>query len=296
MSFIKFFKTYCAGVLSFLIFGSLTIFWSLLHQVDCPIILFHRALWTFLFALPINVMNRNYKLIIPIIKKKWFYLFLSSLMISINWYTFVYAVNANYIFEAGLAYYISPIITVFLSFLLLKEKLTQRQCLAIVLASSAILYLIISKNIVPKYALVIGLSFSLYGILGRKIQTPPILRIMLETFSMTLLFLFLFKNPKELHIIFLHFDFQTKILCILSGLLTLIPMFLYILATKQMPLTTLGVLNFLLPTVVFFISIFYFHEPIDREKFITILWIWVGIALYISELFRIKKNIPIRRV
>lgn len=282
------FKHYGIGISSFVIFGFLPIFWSLLRHVDSYTILFHRCFWTLLTLLPFALYKSDYKEVISSLKKKWPYLCLSSVAVAINWFTYIYAVNTNHVFEASLAYFISPLISLLLGFFLLKETLSRKQIAAVLLASLAILYLLIAKGIFPKYALIIGFSFSCYGLLGRKIPSPVFIRLIVESFLATLLFILFFRSPRVLFNSFVNFDLSTQSYLILSGLVTIVPLTLYIKAAKYLPFSTTGILNFILPTIIFLVGLVYFRETLDRDKLITILLIWLGVGIYVADLVQNK--------
>ncbi len=278
-------------IASFLTFGFLSIYWSLLKHVESDTILLHRSLWTFLTLIPCVIYNKNYKTVLSSLRASWKYFIISSLFIATNWLTFIYAVNNDYVFEASLAYFISPLITILLSFFFLKESINGRQGFAILLALLSIAYLLIAKGIFPKYALLIGCSFSLYGLLGRKIQAATDVRLIVESFFVSVCLLFFLQSPQGLLMHFQEATISTRLFLVFSGLVTIVPMSLFIIAAKNVKFTTVGVLSFILPSMVFLVGIFYFHETIDREKLISIILIWIGVGLYIFDLLFPKKTI-----
>lgn len=284
-------KHYGIALTSFLLFGILPIFWSLLGHIDSRVILFHRCFWTFLTLLPLALYTCRFKDVWVSLQKAWPYLALSTIAISINWFTYIYAVNTNHFFEASLAYFISPLITLVLGCVLLKESLTKKQLVAVLLAFAAILYLLIAKGIFPKYALIIGSSFSCYGILGKKIPTHPFVRLIVESFCATLLLLLIFLSPSDLLNEFIHLDLPTQSYLILSGAVTMLPLSLYIVAAKNLRFSTFGILNFIIPTIIFLEGLVYFHEKIDRDKLIALVLIWVAVSVYIMDLVQGKWSV-----
>ncbi|NGX55363.1 MAG: hypothetical protein KR126chlam2_00997 [Chlamydiae bacterium] len=277
-------KNYALAVASFVLFGLLPIYWSKLHQVDSYIVLFHRCFWTFVTLIPILIYKRDFRPFFSLFCKKWPYLILSSVTVAINWCTYIYALNNNHIFEGSLGYFLAPFSSVFLGFLFLREKLRQKQIVAIIVALLAIVYLMISKNIFPKYAIIIAFSFSFYGMLGRFIQTSAVNRMAFDGLLVSLLFVIFFQYPHALWSGFHQYESATQLLLILSGLVTIVPLSLYIIAVKRIPLSSVGILGFIIPTLGFLLCIFYFHEVIDLQKATVIGIVLISMGLYIADL------------
>ncbi len=284
-------KNYGLTVSSFVVLGLMPIYWSKLHQVDSYTIFFHRCFWTFITLIPILIYKRDFRVFFSQFCKQWPYLILSSVSIAINWCTYIYALNNNHIFEGSLGYFLAPFSSVFLGFLFLREKLRQKQIIAIVVALLAIVYLMIAKNIFPKYAIFIACSFSVYGMLGRFIQISVVNRMAFDGLLVSLLFVIFFQSPHALWSGFHQYESATQLLLILSGLVTILPLALYIVAVKHIPLSTVGILGFIIPTLGFLLCIFYFHEAIDRAKATAIGLIWISVGLYIADLYRPQESL-----
>ena len=284
-------KNYGLAVASFVFFGLLPIYWSKLHRVDSYTILFHRCFWTFITLIPILIYKRDFRAFFSQLHKIWPYLILSSVSIAINWGAYIYALNNNHIFEGSLGYFLAPFVSVFLGFLFLREKLSRKQIVAISVAFLAIVYLMIAKNIFPKYAIIVACSFSVYGMLGRFIQTSVVNRMVFEGLLVSLLFVIFFQSPHALWIGFHQYESATQLLLILSGLVTILPLSLYVLAVKRIPFSSVGILGFIIPTLGFLLCIFYFHEAIDLEKAIAIGIIWISVGLYIADLYQPQESI-----
>lgn len=281
-------------VISFIMMGFVPIYWALLSHVNSYTVLIHRSVWTSLSILPFLILNGNYRTLLPALKKSWPFLLLSTFFIAINWLTYIYAISQHYLFEASLAYFIAPLISIVLGLVFLKESVSIRQSFAVLLAVLAIVFLLISKGIIPKYALIVAISFSFYGLLGKKIDTSPVTRMFIESCLLTVFLFIFFCNPSQFCSVFFTFDFATKLYLILSGAVTFIPMSLYILSVKQVKFATAGILSFILPTVIFLVGIIYFHEQVDRHKLFSIFLIWGGVGLYILDLLKMKKTAVIK--
>ncbi len=283
-------KYYLMAICAYVLVGFLPIFWDLLRDTKSYMILMHRCVWTFVFLLPVVLLTCPFKGLVESLRRDFFYLLLSSCFIGINWFTYIYAVNHQNVIEASLAYFIAPLITVFLSSVFLKEKTSSLQKIAVILACASILFLIVAKHVFPKFGLMIGGSFSLYGLMGRKIRSNVISRICTETFLLTVLFFLVFQSPIAFVQDFVHFDFSKIILLLCSGVLTITPFFLLNTSIKHLPYSTVGILGFIIPTLIFLVGVVYFHEKMDRDKLHTILFIFLSVGFYIFGSFRKDKS------
>ncbi len=290
---------YLAVVLAFCIFGFMPIYWSVLSHVDSTVILFHRSLWIFFTLLPYFLWKSRLKKayfieIGTLIKKNWGSLLFSSGAISMNWLGYIYAINHGYVIEASLAYYISPILTIVLSLIFLKESMSIRQWISVAFVFLAIIYLLVAKGVFPKFALLIGISFAIYGILSRLMSFPALEKLAIETFIIVLFLSFFAVKPTVVYLDFINASLSTKYLLFFTGTVTMIPMLLYIQATKLLKFTTIGILGFILPTLILLLGFFYFKTPWELENIICMAFIWPSIGLYIFDLFKEKQtNSPV---
>ena len=182
---------------AYILWGILPIYWKLIDEVPALEILAHRVIWSFIFVLIIVVILKrkilkNFFQVQMSQKKTWLGLFLASLFISINWFTYIYAVNTNHIVEASLGYYINPLIAVLLGVFVLREKVNKMQAISFILAGIGVLYMTISVGKIPWISLILALSFGFYGLSKKLIKVDSILGLLLETlFILPFAFLFL---------------------------------------------------------------------------------------------------------
>ena len=172
---------------AYILWGILPIYWKLIDEVPALEILAHRVIWSFIFVLIIVVILKrkilkNFFQVQMSQKKTWIGLFLASLFISINWFTYIYAVNTNHIVEASLGYYINPLIAVLLGVFVLREKVNKMQAISFILAGIGVLYMTISVGKIPWISLILALSFGFYGLSKKLIKVDSILGLLLETF------------------------------------------------------------------------------------------------------------------
>lgn len=274
-------------------------FWSVfplyfkrLESYDSMEIIVHRAFWTFLFLSLFLLIKRHWHFIATLkANPKWLGLtFVSGFLIACNWLTYVWAVNHDKIIDASLGYFLSPLFGIALSFFVLKERLRALQWLAVVLASLAMLLQIAILGSFPIVALTLAVTFSLYGLLHKKNPLDAVSALFIETALML---------PFFLGWLWTH-DVATKQLAtwqssdifwlILSGPITLIPLLAYNRATKLLNFNTLSFMQYISPTAVFLIGVFYYGEAFDLQRLFIFALIWLGLALYTLDLLKHRKT------
>jgi chloramphenicol-sensitive protein RarD len=284
------------AALAFMLLGLMSIYMSLLSHIECSLILLFRNVWVVITLLPYLLLKSDFKLLFAQVKRFFPYLLLSTTAVAINWLCFIYAVNNNHIFETSLAYYISPVISVLLAFIVLREPLTPRQIITVILISLAIAYLLIVKGVLPQYALLIAGSFAFYGFISKSIPIEPFERMAIENLLMSFIFFFIIETPAGLFTQFISYDSTTQLVLAFLGLTTVVTTGLYIVSSDRLQFALVGVLSFILPTVVFVVGIFYFEESIDIDKGIVISLIWSGVAFWIYDLLvrahKVQSTVP----
>ena len=190
---------------AYILWGILPIYWKFLDGIPALEILAHRVIWSFIFVLLIVLLLKrkqlkNFFQVQMSQKKTWFGLLLASFFISINWLTYIYAVNTNHIVESSLGYYINPLIAVLLGVLVLREKMNKLQLVSFVMAGIGVIYMTLSVGKLPWISLVLALSFGFYGLSKKLIKVDSILGLLLETlfvFPFALMFLSVFRCDRS---------------------------------------------------------------------------------------------------
>ena len=211
-------------------------------------------------------------------------LFLAGILIAINWYGFIYAVTSGNALQASLGYYIFPLVAVFLGIVFNKEKFTFIQILAICLVIISVVSLIYMNGEVPGLALILAFSFGFYGLIKSNVKLNPISSVTYETILITplaIIVMIIFTEPtiNRENI----FADSTLILLIFSGLITAIPLVLFSIGTKVFSYATVGLVQYLNPTIQFIIAIFYFEEAFELGHAIAFFLIWVALFIYSFE-------------
>ena len=251
----------------------------------------HRTIWTaFLLIFSISIYSK-WKDILSIIKniKKTLILILTSVLIVANWYTWIYAVTVNKLIDASFGYFIFPILSVFFGILFLKESYNKMKLISVALVILAVIYLLIDIKSTPWIGLIVAFTWSAYTLIRKKIQIPTDLGLFIESAFMTpfalIAFYFITKNGSNY---FGTDDITLSLWLFFAGANTLIPLFLYLYGSSLSGLGPSGMIFFLAPTGQFLLGFYYFEEPLDLNKLISFIIIWIAVAIYLRDLAKDK--------
>ena len=276
-----------------------SIFWGLpqplffneLNHIDTLEIILHRGLWSFVFLFLILLLVTNLNDFYDLFKssKKIFVLTLTAFLIASNWACFIYAVGQSRVQDASMGYFITPMISIVLGNIFLKEKLTKYKTTAVLLMLLAIIYLFINLKEVPILIILIGSTWAVYGLLRKHIMVSPSIGLLYETFIISIFsvpyLIFTFTNGESN---FISIDLKTTILLVLTGGVTIFPLFFFNLGLKYIQLGLAGVLFYLAPSFHFITSYFILNEEILYGKMISFIIIWIGIIFYIYDTYKIR--------
>jgi chloramphenicol-sensitive protein RarD len=287
---------YTAG--AYLLWGILPIYWKFIDEVPALEILAHRVIWSFIFVLIIVVLLKrkilkNFFQVQMSQKKTWLGLFLASLFISINWFTYIYAVNTNHIVEASLGYYINPLIAVLLGVFVLREKVNVLQAVSFVIAGIGVIYMTVSVGKLPWISLVLALSFGFYGLSKKLIKVDSILGLLLETlFVLPFALLFLaYLGVNDQHS-FSTGSIKNDLFLLGSGIATALPLLWFGIGAQKIPLYMVGFLQYISPTISLILGVLMYGESFTKDHVVTFACIWIAIALFTISNIRqgIKKR------
>ncbi len=280
------------AILAFVFWGLVPIYFKLVSHVAPFEVLIHRILWSVLFLTLILLLTKSFDNLIFILKdrKKLKILFISAILVSINWLTFIWAISNNMIVEASLGYYINPLISVLLGFLFFKERMTKIQILAISIAFFAIVYQIYTLGSLPTISLILAFSFAFYGLARKKVNVESVSGLLVETLLISPFalgyFIYLIYIEKNAFTIPLD---TTSLLLISAGLVTIIPLIWFNSAATRISMVKLGFLQYIGPSISFLLAIFIYNEPLNSDKLITFTMIWFALILFSTRTNNIKK-------
>ena len=247
----------------------------------------HRTVWTALLLLLTTSYFSKWNEFNKIIKKKIniFILLITGILISINWFTWLYAVKMNRLLDSALGYYIFPILSVFFGIIFLKEKYNRNKIISVLLVVAAMIYLVIKLGEIPWIGLTVAVTFSLYGLIRKKVKVSSDIGLLIETLLISPiaigLFIFLIKNNVNI------FSLNKPVLSFYlfwAGLMTLIPLFWYTKGFELIGIGPASMIFFLTPTAQFFLGLYYFGEPLILDKLISFIFIWIAVIIYLNEL------------
>ena len=264
-----------------------TIFFKFVSFASFIELTVHRTIWTAVLLVLSTSLLRKWPEFIRIIKKRknQFLLFLSGLLVSINWGTWLYAVSVNRLLDSSLGYYIYPIISVFLGRIFLKEKLNKNQFIAVTLVVISLIYFLLKLGELPWIGLTVAITFSIYGLIRKKIRVSSDIGLLIETLLISPIAVVLFIYLVNMNMnIFSTAEPILSFYLFWSGFMTLVPLFLYTLGFKIIGIGPASMILFLTPTSQFLLGITYFGEILTLEKFLGFLIIWVAVSIYLNEL------------
>jgi chloramphenicol-sensitive protein RarD len=278
-----------AALAAFVFWGVLPIYYKALETVGSWEVLAHRVIW----SIPILVLflairdGRQIwgRLRLPLKSIAW--LFLSGLVLSLNWFVFVWAVANEHILDTSLGYFFSPLISVLLGYVILKEHLNALQVVAVALAAIGTIYLAWFLGRPPWIAITLAISWGFYGLLRKRLDVGPMLGLLWETMLMLLPALgYLLWLSVQSELQFLHISTGIDLLLLGSGLATVLPLIWFNMAAQKLPLSILGFIQYLAPSMSFLIAVFLYGERFTQGHGVAFSCIWLALALVSIEPFR----------
>lgn len=290
-------KSLIAILICYLSWGVFPIYFKLLKEIDAYEILSHRIVWSFVFMIIVVAVSKNRKKVFNEIsllwqdKKKFTLLITAAFLITINWLTYIIAVNTDHVLEASFGYYLNPIVTIILAVIFLKERLSRTQVVACICVGISLLYLFISLGSLPWISIILALSFGLYSLCKKKIVISPKASLLVETAIVApIAFIYMSYLTTTNTLTFHTTGTQTIIWVLLSGAITAIPLMLFAKGANHIPLYLLGILQYIPPTMQFLIGIFVYGEPLSKEKLVAFAIIWIAVIVFCYSTIQTFKN------
>ena len=281
------------GVSAYTLWGLFPIYWPLLKPADPLEIVSHRAVWTLVFCFIILALTKTLKSTLALLKRPKIVagLFLSSILISINWIIYIYAANTGHVIEASLGYFINPLVVIATGVIVLKEKMRPLQWLAVGIATIGVAVLTIDYGRLPWIALGLALSWGSYGLVKKQLGLGALEGLSIETLLSSgfyLGYLIWLGNRGEGQ--FSH-SLTLTLLLIGGGAVTAIPLLLFNGSTNRLPLTLVGLLQYITPTIQFCIGVWYYHEDMSTARWAGFLIIWVALMSLAIDLIRSSRTV-----
>ena len=277
------------ALFAYLIWGVFPIFWKQLSAVNSLEVLMSRVIWAFVFTtLFLIIIGQRKQLWVDLKslmqqKGQLVRLFFASLFISINWFVFIWAVANGQILQSSLGYYINPLILVLFGVIFFKEKLESFTIVALLIATIGVLVLTISYGQVPWVALILAVTFAIYGVLKKKITLDATRGLAIETlfivpFALIGYLYLVFKTE----VAFINSGIEVSLYLMLGGILTAIPLVLFAKGAQAVPLYLMGFAQFIAPTISFLIGVFMYNEPFTKVELTAFSCIWIAVLIFSS--------------
>lgn len=265
--------------------GLLPIYWKTLHDVPAVELIGHRIAWSFIVLAIWITAGRGWRALRQNVTRRVLGLYaVAAVLIGVNWLTYVWAVNAGYIVETSLGYFINPLLSVLLGVFVLRERLRPLQWAPLALAGAGVIFLTVVYGSPPWIALLLAMTFALYGLAKKTAPLNALHGLTLET---GLLFIPALSVVVGAGVVgqsgMAHAWPITAILLVGTGVITTIPLLLFASATRQIPLTLVGVLQYIAPTMQFLIGVFVYHEGFDGTQLIGFGMVWAALILFSIE-------------
>jgi len=275
----------CA-VSAFLIWGFSPMYVKLLKPVPIAEIVMHRTIWSFLFLLLLLLFQQRWNELTEALRTPRILLTLlaSTVMLGINWSMANWAIVCGHVLQLSLGYFISPLLSVSLGMIFLRERLSPAQTAAVVLAAAGVVYLCLRTSGLLWLTFALAFSAVSYTLIRKLSPVRPLVGLCVETLflSIPVLVCFMYMNLTGTgH--FLRISVMTDLLLAGTPLITALPLLLLVLSTKRLPLSFIGILQYVMPTCHFLLAVFIFHEPLIREQMYTFVMIWIALAVYSAD-------------
>jgi chloramphenicol-sensitive protein RarD len=285
------------GIGAYALWGLFPLYWKFLLDVPATQIIGHRIGWSFLLLVTFVCLSGKYKEFISSVSSiKLFITYLTaSALLTVNWFVYVWGVNSGKIVEASLGYFINPLFCVLLGVVFLRERLRFMQWIPVILAAGGVAYLTFSYGIVPWIALSLAFTFGIYGLVKKLAPLDSLFGLTFETaiaFPAAAAFLIFAESGGGGP--FLNGGIRTDLLLIGTGIITSIPLLLFASAARKVPLTTIGILQFISPTLQFLIGIIVYSEKFEITEMIGFGLVWFALIIFLLENYLSEK--PLQQI
>ncbi len=270
------------GIAAYTLWGVLPIYWKSVESVESLEVLAHRVVWSVLLLIGIIRLRKSWSQIRRLTRRSLFRLLIAGTLLTVNWGTYIWAVNNGHIVESSLGYFINPLLNVALGVAILRERLDGVQWTAIAIATAGVLYMTVALGSLPWIALVLAGSFGFYGLLKKQmVELGPFESLTVEvSVAATPALLFLVYLAVAGEGAFISSGPRITLLLALTGVATALPLVLFGAAATRIPLSTIGLLQYIAPTLQFIIGVFVYGEVVGRDRLVGFILVWVALALY----------------
>lgn len=292
-------REHTAGLLAalgcFSMWGVMPIYFHLIGPNVSPWeILTQRMVWAAVLLTLFVLISRRHERVMAVVRQPHLLLALmaSALLISTNWGMFIWAVSSHHVLQASLGYYINPLLNVVLGLVFFRERLRPLQIAAVLLAAAGVMIMVVGFGRVPWVSLILAGSFGVYGLIRKRIAVDSITGLYIETMLLLpFALLWLGALYAQQQAVFLLDNLRTDALLMGCGVITVLPLVLFTMGARRLKLGTLGLIQYLTPTLHLLTGVFLFNEPFNQANLVTFTCIWAGLALYTVDTLRAQRQV-----
>ena len=268
---------------AYCIWGVAPIYFKLVGHVQPLEIIAHRVTWSAILLMAVLALSGKLgELRLPLKSLGW--LLLSAMLLACNWLIFVFAVLNDQIIDTSLGYFINPLVSVFLGIFFLGERLRPLQWLALAIAFLGVMIQLVVLGHLPLISLALAFSFGFYGLIRKNLNLPAVSGLALETLIILPFALgYLVWQQARGALAFSNLSLETDLLLVLGGVVTSLPLLFFAGAVTRLSLTTVGIFQYLAPSLTLLLAVLYFEEPFNRVQFATFFCVWVSIVIFTTE-------------
>ena len=277
---------------AYTMWGIAPMYFKLLSSVPALEIVMHRIVWSVLVLCVLLVVRKKFSQVLIAIRdpKIITTLAISGLLLAVNWLVFIWAVNNDKLLDASLGYFINPIFNILLARFFLQERLTRLQLLAAFVALAGVVFLIFSYGQLPWIALVLATSFSVYGLLRKKVTVDSMPGLLIESCIMLPFALLYWCIMDTSSGNMLANSVDLNIILLLAGVVTTAPLLCFTAAARRIRYTTLGFFQYIGPSLMFLLAIMHYQEPLDTSRVVTFVCVWSGLLIYVYDSLRVYRK------
>lgn len=280
-------------IAAYSLWGFIAIYFKFLQNVPPLQIMGHRVVWSFILLTVLLLLRRELTVLIASIRPRVLLIYLvAGVLLALNWLIYVWAVNSGHVVEGSLGYFINPLLSVVLGLIFLKEKLRPLQWLPVGLAVVGVVYLTVSYGAVPWVSLALALTFGLYGLMKKIAPLGSLHGLALETaLVLPPVLVYLLVVGSRGGGAFIQAGFATTLLLIGCGVVTAVPLLFFALGARRVPLSTMGLLQYITPTIQFMTGVFLYHEPFNLDRAVGFAIIWLALIIFsVDGIFHIRRS------
>lgn len=281
------------GVSAYLLWGAFPLYWPLLEPANPLEIVSHRAVWTLVFCFVVLATTKALKSTLVTLKRPTvaIKLFLSSMLISINWLVYIWATNNEHVVEASLGYYINPLIIIGFGVIFLKEKMRTMQWAAVAIATLGVVVLTVDYGRLPWIAIALAVSWGSYGLIKKQLGLGALEGLAIETLISSVFYLAYLIYIGNQGTGQFGQSWGLTALLISAGAVTAIPLLLFNGSTNRLPFTTIGLLQYITPTLQFSIGVWVLNEDMPTARWVGFLFIWAALVVLATDLIRSSRTV-----